>query len=57
LIALKLDIDYIHLIPDRNKKIYLEEMPQLVTDKKYLVVDDMYDTGELFSKVHCEVKF
>jgi uncharacterized protein len=56
LIALELDIDHTQLIPIRNRKIYLEEMPQLATDKKYLVVNDIYDTGETFSKVHCTVR-
>ena len=51
LIALELDIDHIQLIPVRNKKLYFEEMPQLVTDKKYLIVDEIYDTGETFFKV------
>ncbi len=51
LMALELDISHIELIPVRNKKLHIEEMPQLVTNKKYLVVDEIYDTGETFSKV------
>ncbi|MDN5845628.1 MAG: hypothetical protein L0H53_05065 [Candidatus Nitrosocosmicus sp.] len=51
LIALELDINHIQFIPIRNKKLHLEEMPLLSTDKKYLVVDEIYDTGETFSKV------
>jgi len=56
LMALELDIDHIQFIPVRNKKLYLEEMPQLATDKKYLVVDEIYDTGETFSKVRCAMR-
>ena len=51
LMALELDINHIQFIPVRNKKLHIEEMPQLVTNKKYLVVDEIYDTGETFSKV------
>ncbi len=56
LMALELDICHIQLIPVRNKKLHIEEMPQLVTDKKYLVVDEIYDTGETFSKVRCAMQ-
>jgi uncharacterized protein len=56
LMALELDILHIQFIPVRNKKLYLEEMPQLASDKKYLVVDEIYDTGETFSKVHCAMQ-
>jgi uncharacterized protein len=51
LMALELDINHMDLIPVRNKKLHIEEMPQLMTNKKYLVVDEVYDTGETFSKV------
>lgn len=51
LIAQKLDIDHIQFIPIRKKKLYLEEMPCLEKDKKYLVVDEIFDTGETFTKV------
>ena len=51
LMALELDINHIQFIPVRNKKLHIEEMPPLVTNKKYLVVDEIYDTGETFSKV------
>ena len=52
LMALELDIQHIQFIPVRNKNVNTEEMPQLATDKKYLVVDEIYDTGETFTKVH-----
>jgi uncharacterized protein len=51
LLALELDINHIQFIPVRNKTLHHEEMPKLATDKKYLVVDEIYDTGETFSKV------
>jgi uncharacterized protein len=56
LIARELEINYIQLIPIRNKKLYIEEMPLLVKDKKYLIVDDIYDTGNTFAKVFDVVK-
>lgn len=56
LMALELDMNHIQLIPVRNKKLHIEEMPQLMTDKKYLVVDEIYDTGETFSKVKLAVQ-
>ncbi len=52
LMALELDIQHIQFIPVRNKNLHTEEMPQLATNKKYLVVDEIYDTGETFTKVH-----
>jgi hypoxanthine phosphoribosyltransferase len=52
LLALELDVNNIQLIPVRNKKLYAEEMPRLFTSRKYLVVDEIYDTGDIFFKVH-----
>ena len=52
LMARELNIDHIQLIPIRRKKIYEEEMPVLFKDKKYLVIDEIYDTGDIYSKVH-----
>ena len=51
LLARDLDINHIQFIPIRNKKLYKKEMPPLFKDKKYLVVDEIFDTGETFSKV------
>jgi hypoxanthine phosphoribosyltransferase len=56
LIARELEINIIQLIQIRNKKLYMEEMPPLVKDKKYLIVDDIYDTGNTFAKVFAAVK-
>ncbi len=56
LLALELDINHIQFIPIRNRKLHLKEMPQLLMDKRYLVVDEIYDTGETFSKVKYAVQ-
>ena len=49
--ARELGIDHIQFIPVRNKKLYKGEMPLLFKVKKYLIVDEILDTGETFSKV------
>jgi uncharacterized protein len=56
LMARELHIDHIQLIPVRNKKLYKEEMPLLRKDKKYLIIDEIYDTGDTFCKVYDAVK-
>jgi hypoxanthine phosphoribosyltransferase len=56
LLARELDINNIQFIPIRNKKLYREEMLSLDRNRKYLVVDDIYDTGDTFSKVFAIVK-
>jgi hypoxanthine phosphoribosyltransferase len=56
LMARELNIDYIQLIPVRHKKLYKEEMPLLLKDKKYLIIDEIYDTGDSFSKIYDAVK-
>ncbi len=38
LMARELDVNHIQLIPVRDKKLYKEEMPSLLKDKKYLVM-------------------
>jgi uncharacterized protein len=52
LMARGLNIDFIQFIPVRNKELQREEMPLLHKDKKYLVIDEIYDTGDTFSKVY-----
>jgi uncharacterized protein len=52
LMARELDIDCIQLIPVRDKKLYEDEMPLLFKDKKYLIIDEIYDTGDIFYKVY-----
>ena len=54
--ARELDVDYIQLIPVRDKKLYKEEMPLLLNDKKYLIIDEIYDTGDIFYKVYEAVR-
>lgn len=56
LMARELNIDHIQLIPVRQKKLYKEEMPILLKGKKYLVIDEIYDTGDIYTKVHDALK-
>lgn len=56
LMARELNIDHIQLIPIRRKKLYEEEMPALFKEKNYLVIDEIYDTGDIYSKVHDALK-
>ena len=51
LMARELDINHIQFVPIRNKKLYGREMPKLFRNKKYLIVDEIFDTGDTFSKV------
>ena len=51
LMARELDINNIQFIPIRNKKLFINELRPLLKGKKYLVVDEIYDTGDTFSKV------
>ena len=56
LMARELDINRIQFIPIRNKKLQKDDMPKLNKDKKYLIVDDIYDTGNTFHKVYDFIK-
>jgi uncharacterized protein len=56
LIARELDVNHIQFIPIRNKKLHVDEMLPLLKSRKYLVVDDIYDTGNTFIKVYLLVK-
>ncbi|MEO9362808.1 MAG: phosphoribosyltransferase family protein [Nitrososphaera sp.] len=51
LLAEELGIDHILLIPVRGKQVIEAEMPRLHEGKKYLVMDDIYDTGDIYQKV------
>jgi uncharacterized protein len=51
LMARELNINDIQFIPIRNKKLFINEMAPLLKGKKYLIVDEIYDTGNTFSKV------
>ena len=56
LMARELDVDHIQFIPMRNKKLHVEEMSTLLKGMKYLIIDDIYDTGDTFFKVFDVVK-
>ena len=56
LIGRELDIDEIKFIPVRNRKVQKEDMPSLSKDKKYIIVDEIYDTGHTYSEVHDAVQ-
>ena len=51
LMARELDIQHIQFIPVRNKELQKHEMPPLSKNKKYLAIDEIYDTGYTFCKV------
>lgn len=51
LLAEELGIGCIRLIPVHKKQVVASEMPALDRKKKYLVVDDIYDTGDICGKV------
>jgi uncharacterized protein len=51
LLSRELGINMIQFIPVRSKAIIKSEMPILQTNKHYLVVDDIYDTGDTYRKV------
>lgn len=56
LIGRELDIEEIKFIPIRNRKLQKDEMPLLSRGKKYLIVDEIYDTGYTFSEVNDAVR-
>ena len=56
LIARELEIDHILFIPVRSKKLHKEEMSPVLTGKKYLIADDIYDTGNIYAIVSSEVE-
>ena len=50
IISYNLGIKSINLFPMVDKKIIHDKIPRFDTAKKYLLVDEIYDTGETFSK-------
>jgi hypoxanthine phosphoribosyltransferase len=56
LVARELDINHIQFIPIRNKKLHIKDMLPLIESRTYLIVDDIYDTGDTFTKVFGVVK-
>ena len=51
LMAEELRLDEIQLIVVRNKEVMMSEMPRLDKKKRYLVIDDIHDTGSTHAKV------
>jgi uncharacterized protein len=51
LISRELNINDIQFISIRNKKLLIKDICSLIKDKKYLIVDDICDTGNTFIKV------
>ena len=51
LLAEELRLDAIQLVPVRKKQVVMSEMPKLDRKKRYLVIDDIYDTGATYAKV------
>lgn len=56
LLARELNINLILLLPIRDKRFRIEEMPALYKEKKYLIVDEIYDTGNTYSVVSAELR-
>jgi hypoxanthine phosphoribosyltransferase len=56
LIARELDINHVQFIPIRNKQLHIEEMLPLLKGTKYLVIDDIYDTGDTYNKVYSVIR-
>jgi len=56
LLAEELGIDDVKIVPVRKKKVIAPEMPALDKKKRYLVIDDIYDTGDTYKKVRKAVK-
>jgi uncharacterized protein len=50
IISYNLGIKNIHLFPIINKKIIHNKIPILKTNKKYLLIDEIYDTGKTLKK-------
>jgi hypoxanthine phosphoribosyltransferase len=50
IISYKLGIKNIHLFPIIDKKIIHNKIPILKTTKKYLLIDEIYDTGKTLKK-------
>ena len=56
LIARELDINHIQFVPIRKKQLHIEEMLPLLNGTKYLVIDDIYDTGDTYNKVYSVIR-
>jgi len=51
LLSRETGIDVVQLVPMRDKTVVMSEMPVLDPGKRYLVIDDIYDTGNTYRKV------
>lgn len=51
LLSRELGLDVIQFVPVRDKTIVKAEMSALDSKKRYLVIDDIYDTGDTCRKV------
>lgn len=56
LLAEELQMDDIAIIPFREKMLVASEMPRLKKSRRYLAVDDIYDSGKTFTQVQKAVK-
>ena len=56
LVALELGLNNIQFALIRNKKLYAEKMFPFLKGRKYLIVDDRYDTGDTFNMIYAMVK-
>ena len=56
LMARELESDHIQFIPVRNNRLHKHEMPRLYKYKKYLIIDEISDTGRTFFKVCRELR-
>ncbi len=57
IISYKLGIKNIHLFPIINKKIIYGKIPFFEPTKKYLLIDEIYDTGKTFYKTSTYLNF
>ena len=57
IISYNLGIKNIHLFPIRNKKVIYKKIPFFETTKKYLLIDEIYDTGKTFQKTSIYLRF
>ncbi len=51
LLAREVGINAIQLVSMHNETVIKSEMPVLDTSKRYLLIDDIYDTGDMCHKV------
>ena len=51
LLSRELGIDLVQFVPVRNKTLIKPEMPALHADRRYIIMDDIYDTADTYNKV------